>query len=70
MIDVGVDVNIDIFLVVVCEKSNLSIVKMLIKVGVDVNCLNYGKILLLVVCENGYFNVVMELIIVGVDVNI
>lgn len=70
MIKVKVDVNLKIFFINVCINGNLCIVKMLIKEGVDVNCIEYGVLLLLVVCINGYFNIVEELIIVGVNVNI
>lgn len=70
MIKVKVDVYLYVFFINVCIIGNLCIVKMLIKVGVDVNCLNYGVFLFFVVCINGYFNVVKELIIEGVDVNV
>lgn len=71
----GVDVNLRdgglILLVVDCYMGYLSVVKELIKIGVDVNLFDGDKkIFLIFVCYGGYLNVVVELINLGVCVNL
>lgn len=62
--------NLYELLVIVFYNGNVSIVKELIKVKVNVNVLYKGEVMfLIVVCYGGYIDVVMMLILVGVDVN-
>lgn len=79
LIKVGFDVDMkvgdEIFLIIVCKKGNIEVVKLLLELGVDVNLVVGGVILLIVVCNSYYLfercklDVVEELIKVGVNVN-
>lgn len=58
MIRVGVNVNVNkgdcLFLGIVLYSENFELVKILIKVGVDVDYIEISFLLLIVVCYNGY----------------
>lgn len=58
-----------ILLIIVCKMGYFSVIKILLKVGVDILICDGFKLLIIVVFCEGYICVVKELIKVGVSVN-
>lgn len=60
-----------LFLVVVCYRGNVFIVKKFLKIGVDKNLkCGFYEIFFIVVCKGGFIDLVFILINVGVDLNL